>query len=134
MYRPGRPLLSNSEMRDLKQIARDGFATIQEMSDPQRTAYVHREDPDTSEFELINERNDVVVNYASGSGIGQGAFDESTAVVPTTGTIRGSAPWDIQLGDRVRLDNGNVLIITAPAPYERFGVIRARWRMEEGTP
>ena len=130
MFRPGRPLLSGQTIHGLQQLARDGFATAMAMS--KVTVTVVRENPNTHEMEDIGVR-EAVVGYDASSA-GQGVGGDSTAIVPTSGMIRAFAPWDIQLGDRVRLDSGDVLIITAPAPYERFGVVRARWRAEEGTP
>lgn len=131
MYRPGRPVLSNSEMRELKQLARDGFETAKQMADPPQSVVVVRDDlaGGVTEFYPV----EALIQYDQGSS-GQGMGGESTSIVGTTGTIRREAPWDLRLGDRVRLGNGEVLIITAPKPYERFGVIRGRWRIEEGTP
>lgn len=132
MFRTGRSLLTRRTQDQLKQLARDGFATVAAMSDPTLMATVVRVDPMTGatiEFPEV----EVVVRHDNTQATGNGA-GLSTAIKLASGTIRRAAPWDIQRGDRVRLDDGRVVFIVAPDPYERFGTMRAHWSEEQGTP
>lgn len=129
MYRLPRSLIRPGAQHRLKQLARDGFQTVAEMADPPRLATIRRWNDDAGNWDVFAPVEAVVRRDNTQPGfVGSESVDGST----TGGTLQRLAPWDIRVGDRVTLDNGEVVVIVPPAPYEEFGVIRAAWTADQG--
>lgn len=141
MFREPRPLLDDADMSELKHLARDGFATVMAMSDPPQPILVYRYWSGDEEPSLVASAPKAVIGYDN-SKPSDGVAAEPSDTVPVTGTLRIpeivhehiTVKDVIAIGDRVHLNDGRILIVIAPEPYERFGVVRARWKEEQSGP
>lgn len=123
-------LLSPSDIEQIQDLRLQGLQTELDLQDPPVTATIRRWSESTSSMGPIAGSWRVVVRYADvqAGDARQPSSQGSTA----RGTIEAFAPFPIQVGDRVALSTGGVLVIAPPDPRVDLGVMVGSWEQAGG--
>lgn len=132
--RIARPLVDGATAQQIKELARDGFATVLEIADPPRELSIYR----AGSIVIVDEFSVRASNVQA-----QGFGDDGATRTSVAGTLRRFIPLmpdgspdvtatRLKPGDRFMLPESGPCIVQSIRP-DRFGIESAEYMLETGS-